>query len=673
MWLFALMCIACTALFAEGDVLCPFQGDNNIPGFLLTESNECITISKVITEDKDVDLHKVYGDKCGEFPKGELCNFTTGTEYKQKLRAALINNFKEKIPEMIFLTGLKIHSDKDLSGSARNKSYGSGFGLVRDQKYFITVGRRKYEYTTIESLIDMKEATKFDAQYPGCVYLRYKNTGKLNPYLFSCKISVAQIKIWFPQAGVGVPCKHSTFSNCKEWSGDYCKCKAGYEGKYCDKKVTSCKDNPCQGQSSCTDVMFYYICHCAPDRTGMNCEVEAGPCRSSPCRNGGICLAVTNSVFSCTCKAPYTGDTCESIAKEDAEEKSFSATILFATAFVPSMIIATLISICFIQKSSCFWSILLHFSVLVVADAQLYVASAVCEMADRPSRSKRRRPRMGDPLVASECFEIVTANSLRSRKESRFEVPKEAPRLLKPNPLDSSEPLVCQHKPNRKTKVSGLKKAILKDREALQSESIQSKSKIADLIDNSPSEALDSALKKLLKRLKELHDRAYRKGQTQLGKGKRLVCGLHETKKYVDLNKVKLVVIAQDLEDSLFDIVEALLTSCKQKAIPYVFALSRVTLGRTVYKGRPVAFVAILTYHDAQELYQLVDAEIASSKKAHEEALITSKERGDNSTQPTVVSEVMKKMQSLTVKSAINLVAAICCFLCFIVTIICLR
>ncbi|KHJ48161.1 putative D-tyrosyl-tRNA(Tyr) deacylase [Trichuris suis] len=308
-------------------------------------------------------------------------------------------------------------------------------------------------------------------------------------------------------------------------------------------------------------------------------------------------------------------------------------------------------------------------------------------MADCPNRGKRRKPRMGDPLLASECLEIVfcvnkskvnlffdffqlPADSSRSRREPRFEVPKEAPRLVKANPLDSSKPLVHQHKKNHKAKVSGLKKAILKDREVLRTEPIPSRSKITDLMDNNPSEALDNALKELLKRLKELHDRAYRKGLTQLGKGKRLVCGLHETKKYVDLDKVKLVVIAQDLEDSLFDVVEALLTSCKQKAIPYVFALNRFTLGKTVFKGKAVSFVAVLTYHDAQELYQLVDAEMAASKKAHEEATAASKERGDNSTEPIATSEVTAKMESLTVKSTISFVNAVFCLLCFFVTII---
>uniref|UniRef100_A0A5S6QTT9 Ribosomal_L7Ae domain-containing protein n=1 Tax=Trichuris muris TaxID=70415 RepID=A0A5S6QTT9_TRIMR len=271
-------------------------------------------------------------------------------------------------------------------------------------------------------------------------------------------------------------------------------------------------------------------------------------------------------------------------------------------------------------------------------------------MTHCPQRGERRKPRIGDPLLASECLEIISASSLRSRKASRGNVVKETPPLLKPNPLDSSNPLVCQHRQNRKGKVSVLKKAILKERDALNTQSVRPTSAIIQLMDNQPSKSLDNALGQLLVRLKEFHDRAYQRGLTKVGKGKRLVCGLHETRKYVDLNKAKLVIIARDLEDSIFNVVQSLLNSCKEREIPYVFALSRLTLGKAVFKKAPIASVAVLTYHDAQDLYKLVADEMAASKKAHEDAKTACPE-GDALAEATVTSQVMEKMESLKLNS----------------------
>ncbi|KHJ48162.1 EGF-like domain protein [Trichuris suis] len=352
--------------------------------------HECFTIKKGFVDDNVVDLHEMYADRCNTYPFGELYNFASNTKYITKFRGTLATTYKDRIHDMVFVSGLKLHSDKDLSGGMYNKSYGSLYNhtLGTGQKYFITIGRKRFAYATLESLIEIQEIEASRIKYPLCIFVHYKSSGTFTKHLWQCKISASRLMKRFRGSEFAFACKHPTFTNCIEWDKHYCKCRQGFLGKYCDEvycspstclhggtceahgsyefckctpgwsgrkceiKVTSCKDNPCQGQSSCTDVMFYYICHCAPDRTGMNCEEEAGPCRSSPCRNGGVCVAATNAVFSCACKPPYTGDTCESIAKDAATEKTISATFLFASAFVPSMIIATLISLCFIRANT---------------------------------------------------------------------------------------------------------------------------------------------------------------------------------------------------------------------------------------------------------------------------------------------------------------------------------
>ena len=37
------------------------------------------------------------------------------------------------------------------------------------------------------------------------------------------------------------------------------------------------------------------------------------PCQLSPCQNGGTCFATTTESFTCTCRDPYSGPTCNEI------------------------------------------------------------------------------------------------------------------------------------------------------------------------------------------------------------------------------------------------------------------------------------------------------------------------------------------------------------------------
>lgn len=68
---------------------------------------------------------------------------------------------------------------------------------------------------------------------------------------------------------------------------------------------------------------------------------------------------------------------------------------------------------------------------------------------------------------------------------------------------------------------------------------------------------LEKPIKEVLNRLAEYHDRAYRQTAdtpTKRKNTRRIVCGFHEVTKNLKLNKLKFLIIANDLEKGAYEI-----------------------------------------------------------------------------------------------------------------------
>uniref|UniRef100_A0A7M5XQ89 EGF-like domain-containing protein n=2 Tax=Clytia hemisphaerica TaxID=252671 RepID=A0A7M5XQ89_9CNID len=92
-----------------------------------------------------------------------------------------------------------------------------------------------------------------------------------------------------------------------------CKCKNGFNGKFCKNNIDDCKRVRCLNGGTCKDGIASFNCQCKPGFSGKFCQVPS--CHPNPCQNGGKCLKHGNAI-KCWCKQGYEGRFCETGVKE---------------------------------------------------------------------------------------------------------------------------------------------------------------------------------------------------------------------------------------------------------------------------------------------------------------------------------------------------------------------
>lgn len=135
---------------------------------------------------------------------------------------------------------------------------------------------------------------------------------------------------------------------------------------------------------------------------------------------------------------------------------------------------------------------------------------------------------------------------------------------------------------------------------------------------------LDECASALLKELCRFQDRLYQKDPRKARMKRRLVMGLREVLKNLKLHKVKCVIISPNCErvqakGGLDEVLYTIINMCREQEIPFVFALSRKALGRSVNKAVPVSLVGIFNYEGAQDLYSKMIALSCEARKAYED------------------------------------------------------
>lgn len=111
---------------------------------------------------------------------------------------------------------------------------------------------------------------------------------------------------------------------------------------------------------------------------------------------------------------------------------------------------------------------------------------------------------------------------------------------------------------------------------------------------------------KLLSDLFRFQDRAFEKNEIKARAHRRFVVGFKEVERSLNVNKVKLLFIATDLEPNagkggLDETVERLKALCKAQSIPYCFPLQRRKIGYLLYKKAPISCVGVLDYSGSEE------------------------------------------------------------------------
>ncbi|XP_058449763.1 selenocysteine insertion sequence-binding protein 2 [Malaya genurostris] len=107
----------------------------------------------------------------------------------------------------------------------------------------------------------------------------------------------------------------------------------------------------------------------------------------------------------------------------------------------------------------------------------------------------------------------------------------------------------------------------------------------------------------LVTKLFQFQATAYGKNPIKAVSNKRFCVGFNEILKYMETRKVKLILIAPDLEpnDSIDQLVERVKTICRQGRVPYVFGVKRRKLGFYLMKKVPVSCLGVLSYSGADE------------------------------------------------------------------------
>lgn len=155
--------------------------------------------------------------------------------------------------------------------------------------------------------------------------------------------------------------------------------------------------------------------------------------------------------------------------------------------------------------------------------------------------------------------------------------------------------------------------------------------KFRDYCSQMLSKDVDECVTTLLKELVRFQDRLYQKDPMKARMKRRIVMGLREVLKHLKLRKVKCVIISPNCEriqskGGLDEALHTIIDTCREQAVPFVFALSRKTLGRCVNKAVPVSLVGIFNYDGAQDYYHKM-IELSSEARTAYEVMVSSLEQ----------------------------------------------
>lgn len=145
------------------------------------------------------------------------------------------------------------------------------------------------------------------------------------------------------------------------------------------------------------------------------------------------------------------------------------------------------------------------------------------------------------------------------------------------------------------------------------------------------SKEVDACVMELLKELVRFQDRMYQKDPVKAKTKRRLVLGLREVLKHLKLRKLKCIIISPNcekiqskggLDDTLHTIIDY---ACEQN-IPFVFALNRKALGRSLNKAVPVSVVGIFSYDGAQDQFHKMVELTMAAREAYKTMLETTRQ-----------------------------------------------
>lgn len=124
-------------------------------------------------------------------------------------------------------------------------------------------------------------------------------------------------------------------------------------------------------------------------------------------------------------------------------------------------------------------------------------------------------------------------------------------------------------------------------------------------------------------------DRQYARDPIKAHAKRRYVVGLREARKYLKMKRIRLLIIAPDLEHvpgkgGLDDTIQQLKSDAEIQHIPYLFGPSRRQLGKSSHKNVLVSCIAILNYEGAEDLVSKVLEHLLEARKKYSVLTYTS-------------------------------------------------
>uniref|UniRef100_A0A224XYT2 Ribosomal protein eL8/eL30/eS12/Gadd45 domain-containing protein n=1 Tax=Panstrongylus lignarius TaxID=156445 RepID=A0A224XYT2_9HEMI len=104
---------------------------------------------------------------------------------------------------------------------------------------------------------------------------------------------------------------------------------------------------------------------------------------------------------------------------------------------------------------------------------------------------------------------------------------------------------------------------------------------------------------------------------------RRYVCGCHEARKFLRVQAVKMLFMANNLviNNGMPPILEELLKIAEEAQLPVIYAGSALDLGYWTLKKRKTSVIAILNYDGAEKMFSEVVSELDVARKGYDQLL----------------------------------------------------
>uniref|UniRef100_A0A182PEG2 Ribosomal protein eL8/eL30/eS12/Gadd45 domain-containing protein n=1 Tax=Anopheles epiroticus TaxID=199890 RepID=A0A182PEG2_9DIPT len=134
------------------------------------------------------------------------------------------------------------------------------------------------------------------------------------------------------------------------------------------------------------------------------------------------------------------------------------------------------------------------------------------------------------------------------------------------------------------------------------------------------SDELRELAEDVVVKLFNFQSKAYAKNPIKAVANKRFVVGFNEVLKLLELRKVRLVLIAPDLEpnETIDQMVNNVKMLCRQSQVPYLFALKRRKIGFHLLKKAPISCVGVLSYAGCEDTVKHMLAVVEQERESYD-------------------------------------------------------